>query len=375
MFQHQGQLEHRLPPGAYFRPEWAERENQNLFRNSWQVACLYEEIREPGSRFALRIAGEPVVVVNQAGTLSAFGNVCAHRHSQIVPDGASRDSRFRCQIHGWEYDQEGHLSHLPDGRSFRGIKARDYCLTRFRVERSGPFVFVNLSAEGPSFQEYLGTFAGEFQQFFGNCRHIDTWATEHPVNWKIIIENAVESYHVPMVHPETFVDYRAEELHDHRLEPSFTRYGDLLEYRNEKSSEAYVFRLYSWLLLRNPTLRRFTHVHLFPNMLLYFGDVYSSLTVVEPLGPTRSRYRMYSFAPAAIRWGPLGRTVQQVSMGVLVPKFKAILQEDMARWPPVQQGLENSRQKGILSAREERVFAFQDYLVNRLGEGFAASQS
>ena len=148
-----------------------------------------------------------------------------------------------------------------------------------------------------------------------------------------------------------------------------------MEYRNEKSSEAYVFRLYSWLLLRNPTLRRFTHVHLFPNMLLYFGDVYSSLTVVEPLGPTRSRYRMYSFAPAAIRWIPLGRTLQQVSMGVLVPKFKAILQEDMARWPPVQQGLENSHQKGILSAREERVFAFQDYLVNRLGEDFAASRS
>lgn len=364
-----------MPPAAYFQPEWAERENRDLFRTSWQVACLDEEVREPGSRFALQIAGEPVVVVNQGGTLAALGNVCAHRHSQIVPDGPSRDSRFRCQIHGWEYDQDGHLSHLPDGTSFRGLKARDYCLTRYRVERSGPFVMVNLSAEGPSFQEHLGTFADEFHQFLANCRHLDTWVTEHPVNWKIIIENAIESYHVPMVHPQTFVDYRAEELHDHRLEPTFTRYGDLLEYRNEKSSEAYLFRLYSRLLLVNPTLKRFTHVHLFPNMLLYFGDVYSSLTIVEPLGPTRCRYRMFSFAPKAVRWGPVGRMLQQMSMGVLVPKFKAILQEDMARWPPVQQGLQHSRQKGILSAREERVFAFQDYLVNRLGAECASSSS
>ena len=71
-----------------------------------------------------------------------------------------------------------------------------------------------------------------------------------------------------------------------------------------------MFRLYSWLLLRNPTYKRFTHVHLFPNMLLYFGDVYSSLTVVQPLGPTRTRYTMFSFAPQAVRWGPPGRLLQ-----------------------------------------------------------------
>jgi len=49
-----------------------------------------------------------------------------------------------------------------------------------------------------------------------------------------------------------------------------------------------------------------------------------------------------------------------------VPKLKTILQEDMARWPPVQQGLEKSRHKGVLSAREERVYAFQDYVVKKL---------
>ncbi|HUE16275.1 MAG TPA: aromatic ring-hydroxylating dioxygenase subunit alpha [Planctomycetaceae bacterium] len=366
MFQLQGKLDHLLPPAAYHAADWHERELEDLFRASWQLACLAEQVKKPGSRFALRIAGEPVVIVNQNGTVSALGNVCAHRHSQIVPDGPSQDSRFRCQVHGWEYDETGRLSHLPDGRSFRGLKAHDLCLSRYRVEQCGPFVFVNLSPEGPSFQEYLGSFAEEFQQFFAHCRHIDTWVTEHPVNWKIIVENAVESYHVPMVHPTTFEDYRAEELHDHRLEPSFTRYADMMEYRSEKSAEAYLFRFYSWFLLRNPTYQRFTHVHLFPNMLLYFGDIYSAFKVIEPLGATRSRYTMYSFAPDAIHWGPLGRMLQSLSMRVLVPKLKTILQEDMARWPPVQQGLEKSRHKGVLSAREERVYAFQDYVVKKL---------
>jgi phenylpropionate dioxygenase-like ring-hydroxylating dioxygenase large terminal subunit len=367
MFQLQGKLEHLLPPAAYHAADWHEREMETLFRKTWQVACLAEQVDKPGSRFARQIGGEPIVVVNQQGTLSALSNVCAHRHSQIVPDGSSHDSRFRCQIHGWEYDENGRLSHLPDGRSFRGLKAHDYCLSRYRVERCGPFIWVNLSPDGPSFQEHLGSFADEFHQFFSNCRHIDTWVTEHEVNWKIIIENAVESYHVPMVHPNTFEDYRPEELHDHRLEPTFTRYADLLEYRSEKSAEAYVFRLYSWLLLHHPTYKRFTHVNLFPNMLLYFGDVFSSLTVVEPLGATRSRYTMFSFAPRAVHWGPAGRMLQALSMRVLVPQFKRILREDMVRWPPVQRGLENSGQKGVLSAREERVFAFQEYVAQQLG--------
>jgi hypothetical protein len=59
--------------------------------------------------------------------------------------------------------------------------------------------------------------------------------------------------------------------------------------------------------------------------------------------------------------------LQGLSMRVLVPQFKRILREDMVRWPPVQRGLETSGQKGVLSAREERVFAFQDYIAQRLG--------
>jgi phenylpropionate dioxygenase-like ring-hydroxylating dioxygenase large terminal subunit len=373
MFQLTGKLEHVLPPTAYFAADWYEREQERLFKASWQFACLAEQVEKPGSRFALKIGGEPVVIVNQKGTVSALGNVCAHRHSQIVPDGASRDSRFRCQIHGWEYDETGRLSHLPDGRSFRGLKAHDYCLKRYRLERFGPLLFVNLADDGPSFREHLGSFASEFDRFYAHHRHIDTWSTEHPVNWKVIIENAVESYHVPMVHPSTFQDYRAEELHDHLLAPTYTRYGDLMEYRSEKSVEAYLFRFYTWFLLRNPTYRRFVHVNLFPNMLLYFGDVFSALKIVEPLDAGRTRYTMLSFVPESVHWGPLGRALQSLSMQIFVPQLKKILREDMVRWPPVQAGLRRSPHKGTLSAREERVYAFQEYVTQQLAISNATS--
>lgn len=370
MFVHSGQLPHVLEPRAYFDEQWFEREQQTLFRRAWNYVCLASDLSRPGDRFGTTICGIPIVVSNHDGTLCAFKNVCAHRHSQIAPDGQSHDVSLRCQIHGWEYDCSGHLSKLPDGRSFKGLKAADYCLRKFPVERAGPFIFVNLESSSPTFQEHLGKFAPEFDRFFSNHRHIDTWVTEHPVNWKIIVENAVESYHVPMVHPETFADYRAEELHDHLLEPTYSRYGDLLPYEAEKSLEAVGFRMYTKWLIKNPTFQRFVHVHLYPNLLLYFGDVYSSMAVLEPLGPQKTRYSLLSFVPSEIHWGPLGRLTQKTAMLLFVRMFKKILGEDMTRWPPVQTGLQHSNGSGILSAREERVFAFQQFVKQQV-EGVA----
>jgi choline monooxygenase len=368
MFQHSGHLKHLLPPHAYFSPEWYEQEQTTVFRSLWNFACLASQVARDGDQLATRVAGVPVVIVNRKGKLSALQNICAHRHSQVVADGPGRSAKLRCQIHGWEYDERGRLSHLPDGRSFVGMKAADYCLRPYRVERCGPLVFVSLSIDGPSCEEYLGAFSAEFHRFYDDVRQIETWVTEHPVNWKVVVENAVESYHVPMVHPKTFEDFRPEEYHDHELQATYTRYGDLLPYDAEKSLESLAFRVYSKLLIRNATFSRFSHVHLFPNLLLYFGDLYRIVTVVEPLSADRCRYTTFGFVPTSIRGGALGRSVQSVSMKALAAMVRKILREDMDRWPPVQEGLKQSSHRGVLSAREERVFAFQQFIVNQMHE-------
>ena len=63
-----------------------------------------------------------------------------------------------------------------------------------RSEVCGPFLLVCLSDQEASFRCHLGDFASEFDASFGNHRHFGTWKTTHAVNWKIIVENAVESY-------------------------------------------------------------------------------------------------------------------------------------------------------------------------------------
>ena len=366
MFVHHGNLDHLLEPAAYYEPGWFAREQEAIFQRGWNYFCLAQEVASHGCRLARAVSGVPVVVINHQGKLHALQNVCAHRHSVIVPEGCSRAERLQCQIHGWEYDHTGRVSKMPDGRSFLGVKAQEFCLQRYRVETAGPFVFVSLAEAGPSFRDHLGTLTGEFDRFYEDLRHIDTWISEHPVNWKIICENAVESYHVPMVHPGTYQDYRPEEQHDHRLDPTCTRYADLYPYERERSLEARGFRLYTRLLIRNPTYQRFTHVHLFPAFLLYFGDIYANLAVVEPLGPERTRFTLLSFVPRAIRWGWAGRALQSIALQVFLRMARKIVGEDVARWPPVQAGLKQSPHRGVLGAREERVHAFQQYVLRQV---------
>ncbi len=366
MFVHSGKLDHLLSPSAYHASDWFGRERTAIFSRSWQFFCLATQLSQNGDRFATEVAGEPVVVVNREGELFALQNICAHRHSQIAPDGCSHADRLQCPIHGWEYDTSGKLKKMPDGPSFVGVKAADHCLRPYRVERVGPFVFVNLSSDGPTFQQNLGSLAPEFHRFYSDLRHINTITSEHSVNWKVICENAVESYHVPMVHPRTYQDYRPEELHDHRLEPTFTRYGDLYPYEAERSLEARGFRIYTRLLIRNPTFQRFVHVHLFPNMMLYYGDIFSGFTVLKPLAPERTRFTSYSFVPKTTRWGWAGRRVQDLSMILFLRVARKIIGEDVGRWPPVQAGLRHSSHRGVLGAREERVYAFQRYVRDQV---------
>lgn len=367
MFVNHGQLPHLLPTAAYFDADWHEREQAAVFQDAWHPICRTSDVATSGDRFAGLVCGVPIAVVNRDGKLHALENVCAHRHSQIAPCGQSRGEHLRCQIHGWEYDETGKLRHLPDGRSFAGIKAQDYCLRTFAVEAAGPLVFVNLSRDPMPLRSRFGSFYEEFSQYYADLRPILSVVTEHSVNWKIVCENAVESYHVPLVHSQTYEDYRPEHLHDHRLEPEYSRYGDLLSYQAERKLEAYGFRFYTWLLINNPTYRRFTHVHLYPNLLLYFGDIYADIRIVEPLGPERCRVTGWGFVPLRVKWGIAGRLLQDLSMVLFRAMGRKIAAEDVDHWPPVQSGLKHSRHRGVLSAREERVYGFQTYLSRRLG--------
>jgi choline monooxygenase len=232
-------------------------------------------------------------------------------------------------------------------------------LVELPVETLGELLFVRQGDVSEGFRDSLGALAPELDHYFGDHRVVWRWTTEHDVNWKVIAENAVESYHVPNAHEKTFREYRPPELHDHRLEKRYTRYLDRKPW-GRRPAELFL-RASRALLLEAPDGERFKQTHVFPNHLFYYGDLFSIFIALEPLGPARTRHVLHGLVPRRLRSAAL-RPLQAVFDFVFVAGVKRIFHEDMALWESIQHGLEASRHDGLLGAREERVYAFQRHV-------------
>lgn len=364
MFNYHGVLDYLLAPGDYWSEQFHREEISALFSSRWQFVGLRSDLAAPGDYLARDVLGVPVLIRNAEGALTAYKNVCAHRHCLVIAPGKGNAPVVRCQYHAWEYGKDGRISRMPDGVSFKGISAKDLCLDRYRVDTLGDLVFVNLHPGEESFLESMGDLGEDLARYYGDRRLFWHWSTDHPVNWKVIAENAIESYHVPATHPNTFRDYRDESLHDHRLDPRFTRYRDLKPWGS--SAEGRIFRTMARILLREPNLQRFTQAHAFPNYLLYYGDLFSSFIYLDPLGPESTRHIQIGFVPEKIRAPFLTRPLQSVFTASLIRIIKRIMLEDMRIWRDIQHGLRNSEFRGTLSCREERVYAFQKYVTETM---------
>lgn len=366
MFEAVGALEHLLRPADYVGPDARARDGM-LLRRHWHLHALSGELSRSGDQVAGDVCGVPVVVRNDGGRLVGFVNVCPHRHSLLVAPGACRAASLQCMYHGWTFDDDGALCKLPDGASFVGLDGTAVRLRRVRVERAGALVFVNLDEHAAPFVDGLPDGGAELSARFGAHRLIDRWTTTHDVDWKVVVENAVESYHVPLVHPSTFRAFRAPGQHDHRLWSGGTRYADQKPWGAEPAGIA--ARVLGVVLGAAP-VHRFVHTHLFPTTLTYANELVSTVMSVMPQHDGKTRVTLASFVPDRIA-SPLLRPLQLLFGHAFSRLGRRIVAEDMRLWPHVQRGLQGSlhvgEHAGVLGAREERVHAFQRFVVDGRG--------
>ena len=109
----------------YFDADRFEREKAILFRKYPVVVAFSAQLRKPGDFVANNDSGQPVLVARGTdGKLRAFLNVCRHRSAavELKPCGSNKRA-FVCPYHGWSYDLAGKVTHIPDERSFPGVKA------------------------------------------------------------------------------------------------------------------------------------------------------------------------------------------------------------------------------------------------------------
>jgi len=193
-----------LPPRLYTDPAVFEREREAIFRRGWLAVARSEWLAEPGSYVACEVAGDPVVVARDAGgTLRAFANVCLHRQCPIA-SGRGVAGVLTCPYHRWTYELDGRLRGAPLMDQAIGFEKRSARLDPVRVEEWLGWIFVNedldaapLAPALTALHELLAPFRVDDMVI---CKTL-TFAS--PWNWKIMVENFMESYHHLGAHPET----------------------------------------------------------------------------------------------------------------------------------------------------------------------------
>ncbi len=116
--------------------------------------------------------------------------------------GCSR--AIRCAYHGWTYALDGKLLGAPELRSFPGgIDRPNLGLHGARVEVFCGLVFVNLDPEATPLAELLGDLPQRLERYDIPSMVRAKGGDDHHqgANWKIVADNYLEGYHVPIAHP------------------------------------------------------------------------------------------------------------------------------------------------------------------------------
>jgi len=238
---------HALPAWVYGHPDLTRLEIERVILPSWQIVCHVNSIPRPGDYETLEVGPESVFVLrDKDGSIRAFHNVCRHRGARILDGAGNCPATITCPYHGWSYRQDGSLIGVPMRDSFPDLDRAEHGLRPVRVDTALGFVFVCLSGDPPPVAKTWGKLAEELAPY--RCEEMiplgpitsDVWN----VDWKIAMDNYLESYHVPIGHPGLYRMFTPD-YEDQAAVPGVAR-G--LSWMREQPSSRWSERLYQSII-------------------------------------------------------------------------------------------------------------------------------
>jgi phenylpropionate dioxygenase-like ring-hydroxylating dioxygenase large terminal subunit len=195
-----------LPRTLFTDPDVFEHEKEAIFRRQWLAIARSAELAEPGDYLTYELLGDPIIVVRDAdGTLNAFSSVCLHRACPIADgQGNASNGIFTCPYHRWTYTLDGRLKGTPLMDQAEGFDKSTMRLPQIAVEEWLGWIFINADADAAALAPQLTNLEALMAPFdVADMVCHDTLEFDSHWNWKIMVENFMESYHHIGGHPET----------------------------------------------------------------------------------------------------------------------------------------------------------------------------
>lgn len=197
---------------VYTDPDIFALEMERIWGRAWVYVGHESQVKNPGDYFATSIGLQPVLMTRHSdNSVQVIFNRCSHKGAQLIGDTCGHAKQLRCPYHGYVFDTDGSLMHIPREEGYAGTafqKQSEQTNVRKvpRVESYRGLVFGSLSDEGPDLKSWLGGAAlsidnladrspqGELEIAGGCFRYV------HDSNWKMFVENLNDAMHPMVVH-------------------------------------------------------------------------------------------------------------------------------------------------------------------------------
>ncbi len=310
-------------------------EIEQIFHREWIVASSIERLPTVGSYQSVDLCGAPVVLVRVSEeSIKAYHNLCPHRGLPIF-SGEGDGGRFvTCPYHQWSFRITGELASLPQREQFAAEDLECISLSEIDVGLWNGLIFVRLGAGEGTFADLVGDLDRRMSIFLaGPLTEVAQLCFEIDANWKFLVENHVDVYHLWYLHAKTLSAFDHARFEWERsgrgwwsFEPPKVKSGvaPLLHWLPEAESEGVGAHL------------------IFPNTMVVTNSSCVAAYDVRPISPMRSQVTLRV------------RSILGADPVPLVQEIKSFLCEDVEVCEGLQRGTASPAFKlGPLASRHE----------------------
>lgn len=280
-----------LDAKAYTSEQWFEEEQEKIFGNNWQFAGLVEDVEEAGDYITAQCGHQNILVIkDNENQLKAFHNLCRHRGTQLLRAVGKVKKALTCPYHDWTYNLNGQLISAPEKeKEFPDLDLNTICLHKASVGVWRGMIWVHpkpnqapVSEIFKNFEPYLGPHQPERLIEYDNTRY----ERVIQANWKIVVENYIDVYHLSHLHSNTL------NMYDHK-QAQFGFEGDHYWFKEplSKKYEQNLEKLIPYKRIQEVCDEKLQiHVPwLFPNLGLAETEESWSTFHITPLSPSETK--------------------------------------------------------------------------------------
>ncbi|MDA9294027.1 aromatic ring-hydroxylating dioxygenase subunit alpha [bacterium] len=194
-----------LPSRYYTDPDIYHQEMHSIFQCSWLYVGHVSDLPDVGSYLTVELVGQPILIVRSQGNeLSAFFNVCQHRGHALLSGRGQLRNRIVCPYHAWCYGLDGALLAARMTRDIPNFDLGDFSLKPVQLTVVAGLLFINFDPKATPADGDLLDFE---ETILTHLPEMPKYATKHRLdfdvvaNWKVVVDNFSEGYHIPIAHP------------------------------------------------------------------------------------------------------------------------------------------------------------------------------